>query len=28
MKVSDIGKLATITEEEIPYILELMKDSK
>jgi hypothetical protein len=28
MKVSDIGKLATITEEEIPYILELMNDSK
>jgi predicted transcriptional regulator len=28
MKVSDIGKLAHVTEEEIPYILELMKDSK
>ena len=28
MKVSDIGKLANVTEEEIPYILELMKDSK
>lgn len=28
MKVTHIGKLATITEEEIPYILELMKDSK
>lgn len=28
MKVSHIGKLANITEEEIPYILELMKDSK
>jgi len=28
MKVTHIGKLATITEEEIPYILELMNDSK
>jgi len=28
MKVTHIGKLANITEEEIPYILELMKDSK
>ncbi len=28
MKVSDIGKLSNVTEEEIPYILELMKDSK
>lgn len=28
MKVSDIDKLAHATEEEIPYILELMKDSK
>jgi len=28
MKVTHIGKLATITEEEIPYIIELMKDSK
>jgi len=28
MKVSDIGKLANVTEEEIPYILELMKDCK
>jgi len=28
MKVTHIGKLATITEEEIPFILELMKDSK
>jgi len=28
MKVTHIGKLASITEEEIPYIIELMKDSK
>jgi len=28
MKVSDIGKLSNVTEEEIPYILELMNDSK
>lgn len=28
MKVTHIGKLANITEEEIPYILELIKDSK
>jgi len=28
MKVTHIGKLANITEEEIPYILELMNDSK
>jgi hypothetical protein len=28
MKVTHIGKLANVTEEEIPYIIELMKDSK
>lgn len=28
MKVTHIGKLANVTEEEIPYILELIKDSK
>ena len=28
MKLTHIGKLANVTEEEIPYILELIKDSK